>query len=135
MAGFAIGTLGYADEYADQGHFNHPAEDFINAAGNADGYNPIDSYNKVCGTSGRMYKVSGDTWRNVGVNLSRNMEVLSTTNNHAVNVRQITVGYKLNMFGGSIGKRLHLFSAMVHDPLIGNYVKYSHLDCVGIIKY
>lgn len=126
---------GYADEYADQGHFNHPAEDFINSTGNADGYNPIESYNKVCGTSGSMYRVSGNNWRSVGYSLSKNMEVLSTTNNHAVNVRGITIGYKLHMFGGGIGNKLHLFSATVHDPLIGDYIKYSHLDCIGIIKY
>lgn len=95
----------------------------------------IDSYNKVCKTSGRMSNPSGSEWLSLGGSLANNMEVLSTTNNHAINVRGITIGYKLNMFGGGIGNRLYLFSAYVHDPLIGGYRYYSRLDYVGIIRY
>jgi hypothetical protein len=118
-----------------QGHFNHSAAEFIAATENADGYNPIESYNMVCGTTGKMYKVTGQQWRSLGNMLSNNAEVLSTTDGHAINVRGITIGYKLHMFGGGIGNKLHQFSAYVHDPLIGGYRYSSYLDCVGIIKY
>ena len=124
----------YADEYADQGHFNHSAKDFLSVAKNADGADPIKTYNGVNGTNGNLTRVSGQQWKILGLNLARNAEVLSTTNHHAINVRGITIGYKLHMFGGGIGNKLHLFSAFVHDPLVG-YSTYYHLDTVGIIRY
>jgi len=125
---------GYVDEYADQGHFNHKAEQFIDAVRGVDGIDPTVPYNKVCGTSGSMHKVSGNQWKSLGRLLSNNAEIMSTTNNHAVNVRAITIGYKLRLFGGGIGNQPYLFSAYVHDPLIG-YTNYPYLDCVGIIHY
>lgn len=126
---------GYADEFADQGHFNHSAYDFISASEYADGCDPMLSYYRVCKTQGRMGLVAGDQWKSLGYELSQNAEVLSTTNNHAINVRGITIGYKLHMFGGGVGNKLYLFSAYVHDPLIGGYTYYNNLDYVGIIKY
>ena len=126
---------GYANEFADQGHFNHSAYSFISASKYVDGCNPMNSYNSVCQTLGEMESVTGNQWKSLGLALSQNAEVLSTTNNHAVNVRGITIGYKLCMSGGGVGNKLYLFSAYVHDPLIGGYTYYNHLDYVGIIKY
>ena len=91
-------------------------------------------YNKVCGTSGEMHYVYGNQWKSVGYSLVHNAEILSTINNHAVNIRGITIGFNLRMFGGGIGNTYHLFSVYVHDPLVG-YKYYLNLDCLGIIKY
>lgn len=61
--------------------------------------------------------------------------VTDSTGTVFVSVRGITIGYKLRMFGGGIGKELHLFSALVHDPNVGGYRTVFHLDCVGRIVY
>lgn len=124
----------YAAEYADQGHGNRPASYFLELAKNVDGANPMEVMNKANSTNGSLYGFREDQLISLGAQLTKNFEVISVTNNHVVNLRGITYGYKLKMFFGGIGNKLHLFSAYVHDPNKG-YTVTSYLQTVGIIKY
>ena len=85
-------------------------------------------------SNGSLYGFREDQLASLGYKLTNNFEVISVTNNHVVNLRGITYGYKLKMFFGGIGNKLHLFSAYVHDPNKG-YTVTSYLQTVGIIHY
>ena len=129
----------YAAEYADQGHYNHSAQDFIMATidknGNvSDGYNPIEAYNKVNNTSFKLSRFRNKDVLSLGFHLRNNTEVISVTNNHAFNVRSITVGYRVHMFGGKVGNTLRLFSAGVHDPLVG-YTTKHYLQTISLMRF
>ena len=125
---------GYADEFADQGRNNHSADDFLKAVDYIDGENPLVAYNKVNGTTYRMSIFRRTDIRSLSYHIKNNADIITVTGNHAMNVRGITYGFRIRMFGGNIGNKLVLFSARVHDPLIGGYRSIGYLQTVGIIR-
>jgi len=112
----------YSDAYADAGHGNRSAADFISAAGNADGADAGQIFNKVDPSNFNWsQRISGSQWDNVGGSLQMGKEILGTTSrggvNHWVNLVKLTTADKWRIIGG--GWKRVLFSTSVWDPISG----------------
>jgi hypothetical protein len=113
----------YADAYADAGHGNRPASDFINAAKGADGADAGQVFKRVDRSAFNFStKVSGNQWDNIGGRLMNGGEILGTTSrdgmNHWVNVTRITTADKWKIVGG--GWKRVLRSTSFWDPVKGH---------------
>ena len=113
----------YSDAYADAGHGNRSAIDFISAAENADGADAGQVFKKLDPSNYNWsQRISGSQWDNVGGSFKLGKEILGTTSrdgvNHWVNLTRITTADKWRIIGG--GWKRVLYSTSMWDPIRGH---------------
>lgn len=118
-------------EYADNGHGNMKANDFLRANNNAPGGDPSIVADKanISGKVNAKMNLSGEEWAQLGPGLEASKtEIIGVIGNdinagHTVNVIEITVQEKLKVFGG--GSKWILDSTRAWNP-IGGVVETQH---------
>ena len=125
----------YAAEYADHGHGNRVASDFYKSA-KSDGANLADVWKAVTENDAKILAACSNTYEWAIRLLNAGQEVFSTTNNHTFNIISMTIGHKLNLFGGGINSEWVLFSAKIFDPLSGGFdIIKKQLDGIGFLSF